>query len=103
MLHKKLHIPINIPLSTDFKIESGEFNYEIIRKIQKFDSLSQTNIKDFFKGYFKDKLSKVISNNFYFFWDRIIPIILKSKYNKEGIYQLFRFSNEILYNFSFFV
>ena len=101
MLHKKLHIPINIPLSTDFKIESGEFDYEIIRKIQKFDSLSQTNIKDFFKGYFKDKLSKVISNNFYFFWDRIIPIILKSKYNKEGIYQLFRFSNEILYNFSY--
>ena len=82
MLHKKLHIPINIPLSTDFKIESGEFDYEIIRKIQKFDSLSQTNIKDFFKDYFKDKLSKVISNNFYFFWDRIIPIILKSKYNK---------------------
>ena len=101
MLHKKLHIPINIPLSTDFKIESSEFDYEIIKKIQKFDSLSQTNIKDFFKDYFKDKLSKVISNNFYFFWDRIIPIILKSKYHKEGIYQLFRFSNEILYNFSY--
>ena len=49
MLHKKLHIPINIPLSTDFKIESSEFDYEIIKKIQKFDSLSQTNIKDFFK------------------------------------------------------
>ena len=30
MLHKKLHIPINIPLSTDFKIESNEFDYEII-------------------------------------------------------------------------
>ena len=30
MLHKKLHIPINIPLSTDFKIESSEFDYEII-------------------------------------------------------------------------
>ena len=101
MLHKKLHIPINIPLSTDFKIESCEFDYEIIKKIQKFDSLSQTNIKDFFKDYFKDKLSKVISNNFYFFWDRIIPITLKSKYHKEGIYQLFRFSNEILYNFSY--
>ena len=101
MLHKKLHIPINIPLSTDFKIESSEFDYEIIKKIQKFDSLSQTNIKKFFKDYFKDKLSKVISNNFYFFLDRIIPIILKSKYHKEGIYQLFRFSNEILYNFSY--
>ena len=83
MLHKKLHIPINIPLSTDFKIESSEFDYEIINKFHKFDSLNQTNIKDFFKSYFKNKLSKVISNNFYFFWDQLIPIILKSKYKNE--------------------
>ena len=101
MLHKKLHIPINIPLSTDFKIESSEFDYEIINKFHKFDSLNQTNIKDFFESYFKDKLSKVISNNFYFFWDQMIPTILKSKYKYEGLYQLFRFSNEILYNFSY--
>ena len=101
MLHKKLHMPINIPLSTDFKIESSEFDYEIIKKFHKFDSLNQAYIKDFFKDYFKDKLSKVISNNFFFFWDQIIPIILKSKYKKEGLYQLFRFSNEILYNFSY--
>jgi len=101
MLHKKLHIPINIPLSTDFKIESSEFDYEIINKFHKFDSLNQTNIKDFFESYFKDKLSEVISNNFYFFWDQMIPIILKSKYKNEGLYQLFRFSNEILYNFSY--
>ena len=101
MLHKKLHMPINIPLSTDFKIESSEFDYEIINKFHKFDSLNQAYIKDFFKDYFKDKLSKVISNNFYFFWDQMIPIILKSKYKNEGLYQLFRFSNEILYNFSY--
>ena len=53
MLHKKLHMPINIPLSTDFKIESGEFDYEIINKFHKFDSLNQKNIKDFLKVILK--------------------------------------------------
>ena len=67
MLHKKLHIPINIPLSTDFKIESSEFDYEIINKFHKFDSLNQTNIKDFFKSYFKENAMYIFCEKYYLY------------------------------------
>ena len=101
MLYKKLHIPINLPLAQDKESESNHFNLEIIRKIQDSDKLKLSSTIDLFKNYFNNKISKVITTNLYFFFDEIIPIVHQSKQKKEGLYQLLRFTNEIIFNFPY--
>ncbi|MDC3116153.1 hypothetical protein OA529_00555 [Alphaproteobacteria bacterium] len=101
MLYKKLHIPINLPLAQDKENESNHTNLEIIRKIQDSDKLKLSSIIDLFKNYFNSKISKVIIKNLYFFFDEIIPIVYQSKQKKEGLYQLLRFTNEIVFNFPY--
>src|SRR6056300_516224 len=101
MLYKKLQIPINIPLSTSNENEFNEFDYGTIKSIHSLNSESISNIKFFFKNYFSSKISKVIEDEIFLFLNEIIPIIFKSKFKIEGFYQLFRFTNEILYNFPY--
>src|SRR5210317_2048038 len=101
MLYKKLQIPINLPLSTSNENEFNEFDYGTIKSIHSLNSESISNIKFFFKNYFSSKISKVIEDEIFLFLNEIIPIIFKSKFKIEGFYQLFRFTNEILYNFPY--
>jgi len=101
MLYKKLQIPINIPLSTSNENEFNEFDYGTIKSIHSLNSERISNIKFFFKNYFSSKISKVIEDEIFLFLNEIIPIIFKSKFKIEGFYQLFRFTNEILYNFPY--
>ena len=98
MLHKKLHIPINLSLD---EVKDYELNNEIISKIQNLEKYKLSSIVDLFKNYFSNKISEIIKKKLYCFFDEIIPIIFVSKYKKEGLYQLLRFTNEIAFNFPF--
>ena len=98
MLHKKLHIPINLSLD---EVTGYELNNEIISKIQNLEKYKLSSTVDLFKNYFNNKISEIIKKKLYCFFDDIIPIIFESKYKKEGLYQLLRFTNEIAFNFPF--
>ena len=98
MLHKKLHIPINLSLD---EVTGYELNNEIISKIHNLEKYKLSSTVDLFKNYFNNKVSEIIIKKLYSFFDEIIPIIFESKYKKEGFYQLLRFTNEIAFNFLF--
>ena len=69
MLYKKLHIPVNLPLTEGKDIESNDFNIEIIREIQEADKLKLSLTIDLFKNYFNNNISQVIRTPLYFFFD----------------------------------
>ena len=78
----------------------GLFNFNI-SLIPLGDKLKLSSTIELFKKYFNNKISKKIKKNLYFFFDEIIPIIHQSKHKKEGLYQLLRFTNKVLFNFPY--
>ena len=101
MLYKNLHIPINLPSTEDRELLLDNSNLLIIKEIQESDKLKLSSTIELFKNYFNNKISKKIKKNLYFFFDEIIPIIYQSKHKKEGLYQLLRFTNKVLFNFPY--
>ena len=101
MLFKKLYIPINLPLAQDKEFELNNSDLEIVRDIRQANKFKLFSTIELFKNYFNNKTSDVIKTNLYFFFDEIIPIIYQSKHKEEGLYQLLRFTNEIVFNFPF--
>ena len=101
MLFKKLYIPINLPLTQDKEFELNNSDLEIVRDIRQANKFKLFSTIELFKNYFNNKTSDVIKTNLYFFFDEIIPIIYQSKHKEEGLYQLLRFTNEIVFNFPF--
>ncbi|MFL2819059.1 MAG: hypothetical protein ACJ0BR_05340 [Candidatus Puniceispirillales bacterium] len=101
MLYKNLHIPINLPSTEDRELLLDNSNLKIIKEIQESDKLKLSSTIELFKNYFNNKISNVIKINLYFFFDEIIPIIYQSKHKKEGLYQLLRFTNKVVFNFPY--
>ena len=101
MLYKNLHIPINLPSTEDRELLLDNSNLKIIKEIQVSDKLKLSSTIELFKNYFNNKIIKKIKKNLYFFFDEIIPIIYQSRHKKEGLYQLLRFTNKVVFNFPF--
>jgi len=101
MLYKNLHIPINLPSTEDRELLLDNSNLLIIKEIQESDKLKLSSTIELFKNYFNNKISKIIKKNLYFFFDEIIPIIYQSRHKKEGLYQLLRFTNKVVFNFPY--
>ena len=63
MLHKKLHIPINLSLD---ELKDYELNNEIINIIQNLEKYKLSSNVDLFKNYFNNKVSEIIKKGGYY-------------------------------------
>ena len=101
MLQKKLHIPINLPLTLNDDIEVDETITNLIKSIQSCNKVGAKSTFKLYEDFFSKKTSKYIKNNLNFFLKKIIPIIFLSKHTNEGLYQLLRLIDNIVFNFSY--
>ena len=85
MLQKKLHIPINLPLTLNDDIEVDETIKILIKSIQSCNKIGAKSTFKLYEDFFSKKTSKYIKNNLNFFLKKIIPIIFLSKNTNEGL------------------
>ena len=100
MLHEKLFIPINLALNNN----DHDLNYpnnDLIQQIKNSNKFGMSSTIISFKKYFNKNISEVITKKLFYFIDEIIPILFQSKQKEEGLYQLLRFIDKIISNFSY--
>lgn len=105
MLYKKLNIPINLPRPHNNQIKIDYPDLAFIYKLINFSKTNEPSIINSFNNYFLEKISlkirSIVENWILIFITKMVPIILKSTDKDEGLYQLLRFIDNIIFNFSY--
>ena len=101
MLYKNLYIPINLPILFKEEVTIDQSIVELIKKIKNANNIGISSTVFLFKNYFSNNISKFVKPSLHSFLEQIIPIIFQSKFKEEGLYQLLRFIDKIVFNFSY--
>ena len=98
-------MPENISSISDVSEDYDHNINNLITYLFKKTKINTHDILVFFRKYFKNVINKKIQKDYIHliekFSSSILPIILKSKYPRQGIYQLLRFIDAIQPNFEF--
>ena len=101
----KIQLPENISSINDVSECYDRNINDLITYLFRKKNFNKYDILGFFRAYFKNVINKKIQNDYINliekFSNSILPIILKSKYPRQGIYQLLRFIDAIQPNFEF--
>ena len=101
----KTQLPENISSINDVSEYYDHNINDLITYLFKKSKINKHDILVFFREYFKNVINKKIQNNYIDliekFSNSILPIIFKSKYPRQGTYQLLRFLDYIQPNFEF--
>jgi len=105
MLYEKLTIPINLPKPYNNEINIEYPHIALIKQLLNSSKTNETSIINLFNNYFLEKVSlkikNIVENWILIFIKNIVPIILKSSDKDQGLYQLLRFIDNIIFNFSY--
>ena len=105
MLYEKLTIPINLPRPYNNEINIEYPHIALIKQLLNSSKTNETSIINLFNNYFLEKVSlkikNIVENWILIFIKNIVPIILKSSDKDQGLYQLLRFIDNIIFNFSY--
>ena len=105
MLYEKLTIPINLPRPYNNEINFEYPHIALIKQLLNSSKTNETSIINLFNNYFLEKVSlkikNIVENWILIFIKNIVPIILKSSDKDQGLYQLLRFIDNIIFNFSY--
>ncbi len=101
----KINIPENISSINDVSEYYDPNINDLITYLFKKTKFNKYDILDLFRAYFKNIINKKIQDDYIDlvekFSNSILPIILKSKYPRQGTFQLLRFIDAIQPNFEF--
>ena len=101
----KIQLPENISSIKDVNEYYDQNVNDLITYLFKKTKFNKHDILDYYKAYFKNIINKKIQDEYINlieeFSNSILPIILKSKYPRQGAYQLLRFIDFIQPNFEF--
>ena len=101
----KIQLPENISSIKDVNEYYDQNINDLITYLFKKTKFNKQDILNFFRAYFKNIINKKIQDDYINliekFSNSILPIILKSKYPRQGTYQLLRFIDAIQPNFEF--
>ena len=101
----KIQLPENISSIKDVNEYYDQNINELITYLFKKTKFNTHDILNYYKAYFKNIINKKIQDDYINlieeFSNSILPIILKSKYPRQGTYQLLRFIDFIQPNFEF--
>ena len=101
----KIQLPENISSIKDVSEYYDHNINDLITYLFKNTKFNKQDILNFFRAYFKNIINKKIQNDYIHliekFSNSILPIILKSKYPRQGTFQLLRFIDAIQPNFDF--
>ena len=100
MLHEKLFIPINLALNNNDHDLNYPNNY-IIQQIKNSNKFGMSSTIISFKRYFNKNISEFVKEKLFYFINEIIPILFQFKQKEESLYQLLRFIDKIISNFSY--
>ncbi len=101
----KIQLPENISSIKDVNEYYDHNVNDLITYLFKKTKFNKQDILKYYRAYFKNTINKKIQDDFIDliedFSNSILPIILKSKYPRQGTYQLLRFIDFIQPNFEF--
>ena len=101
----KIQLPENISSINDVNEYYDQNINDLIIYLFKKTKFNKHDILNYYKAYFKNIIHKKIQDDYIDliekFSNSILPIILKSKYPRQGTYQLLRFIDAIQPNFEF--
>ena len=101
----KIQLPENISSIKDVNEYYDQNVNDLITYLFKKTKFNKHDILNYYKAYFKNIIHKKIQDDYIDliekFSNSILPIILKSKYPRQGTYQLLRFIDAIQPNFEF--
>ena len=101
----KIQLPENISSIKDVNEYYDQNVNDLITYLFKKTKFNKLDILKYYRAYFKNIINKKIQDDFINlieeFSNSILPIILKSKYPRQGTYQLLRFIDFIQPNFEF--
>ena len=101
----KIQLPENISSIKDVNEYYDQNINDLIIYLFKKTKFNKHDILNYYKAYFKNIIHKKIQDDYIDliekFSNSILPIILKSKYPRQGTYQLLRFIDFIQPNFEF--
>ena len=101
----KIQLPENISSNKDVSEYYDHNINNLITYLFKNTKFNKKDILSFFRAYFKNIINKKIQDDYISliekFSNSILPIILNSKYPRQGTYQLLRFIDFIQPNFEF--
>ncbi len=101
----KIKLPENISSIKDVNEYYDQNINDLINYLFKKTKLNKYDILKYYRAYFKNIINKKIQDEYIHliekFSNSILPIILKSKYPRQGTYQLLRFIDAIQPNFEF--
>ena len=101
----KIQLPENISSINDVNEYYDQNVNDLITYLFKKTKFNKHDILNYYKAYFKNIINKKIQDDYINlieeFSNSILPIILKSKYPRQGTYQLLRFIDAIQPNFEF--
>ena len=101
----KIQLPENISSIKDVSEYYDHNINDLITYLFKNTKFNKKDILNFFRAYFKNIINKKIQYDYINliekFSNSILPIILKSKYPRQGTFQLLRFIDAIQPNFDF--
>ena len=101
----KIQLPENISSIKDVNEYYDQNVNDLITYLFKKTKFNKHDILKYYRAYFKNVINKKIQDDFINlieeFSNSILPIILMSKYPRQGTYQLLRFIDFIQPNFEF--
>ena len=101
----KTQLPENISSINDVNEYYDQNINKLITYLFKNTKFNKHEILKFYRAYFKNIINEKIKNDYINliekFSNSLLPIILKSKYPRQGTYQLLRFIDAIQPNFEF--
>ena len=101
----KIQLPENISSIKDVNEYYDQNVNDLITYLFKKTTFNKHDILNYYRAYFKNIINKKIQDDYINliekFSNSILPIILKSKYPRQGTFQLLRFIDAIQPNFDF--